>query len=61
VVVDNVIIRVVNGYLDNIVDHDEASNDERLTNFNSVNPCINIDSIGAKNRYVTHVDVIQNT
>jgi len=59
-VMNNVICRVVDCYFDDIVDHDEAANDERLTNLNSINARINVYSISTKDRYVTHVNVIKN-
>ena len=45
----------------NVVDYNEAANNEGLAYFNTVNACVNIDSVSAENGNVTHVDVIKNS
>ena len=47
------------GDLYNVVDHDEAPNNKRLTSFYSVNPCINVDCIRAEDGDVSHIDMIE--
>ena len=45
---------------DDVVDHDEAGNNERLTDFNTINTSVDIDSIRAEDRQVAHVHVVKN-
>jgi hypothetical protein len=41
------------------VNHDEAADYETLSNLKSVNSCIDIDSICAKDCDITHIEVVQ--
>lgn len=42
-----------------VVNHDEETYYERLTNFKAINSCINVDSIGAENSNIAHVKVVK--
>ena len=45
-------------YLDDVVNHDEAADDEGLADFDSINACVDINCISAKYRYIAHVKVV---
>lgn len=47
--------------LDDIVYNDKATNDHGLTNFDTVNSCIDIDSISAENRDISHVNMVKDS
>jgi hypothetical protein len=43
---------------DDIVNEDKAANDEALSNFNSIDTCVNVDCISTEHRYQAHVNQI---
>jgi hypothetical protein len=52
---------LVDNDLNDIVNHDEATDYETLSNFKAVDACVNIDSICAEDCDVAHVEVVEET
>lgn len=55
------IIRLINNNFNDIVNHDEATDYETLSNFEAVNSGVNIDSVCTKDCDVAHVEVVEET
>ena len=55
------IIWLVDNDLNDIVNHDEATDYETLSDFKAVNTGVNIDSICAEDCDVAHVEVVEET
>jgi len=47
--------------LNDIVDYNKASNDERLAHFNTIDACVDVNCVRAEDRDVAHIDVVQNS
>ena len=45
-------------YLNDVVDHDEATDYEGLSNFDTVYASIYVNSISTKDRYIAHVNLV---
>ena len=46
---------------DDIMDDDEASDDDCLANLDSIDASVDVDSVGAENRDVSHVKIVDET
>jgi len=44
-----------------IMDDDEASDNDCLANLDSINTCVNVDSIGTENRDISHVKIVDDS
>jgi len=45
---------------DDIMDDDEAADDDCLANLDSINASVNVDSVGAENRDISHVKIVDD-
>lgn len=52
---------LINYNFNDIVNHDEAANYETLSYLESVNPSVDIDSIGTENSDVSHIEVVEES
>jgi hypothetical protein len=52
---------LVDDNFNDIVNHDEAANYETLSYLESVNPSVDIDSIGTENSDVSHIEVVEES
>jgi hypothetical protein len=52
---------LVDNDLNNIVNHDEATDYETLSDFKAVNTGVNIDSIRTEDCDIAHVEVVEET
>jgi hypothetical protein len=49
---------LVNIDFNDVVDNDKASYDDSLSNFNTVDSCVNVNGISAENGNVSHIDIV---
>ena len=47
--------------LNNVVNNDKASYDHGLANFNPINSCVDVDSVGTEYSNVAHINVVNDS